>query len=129
MIPLFILLLGSPLSPDAPPPPTNVSHNVAGLFSNDDYPPKALENGWEGGVIVKVRVGTNGRVRACRIVQSSGYQVLDIKTCEIMLLRAKFTPARDSNGNAVEDDVQLPMIRWRTVANTTPKPEPEPAPQ
>jgi len=127
MIPLLVVLLLVPFPdepiPPAPPPPT-ASHNVAGLFSYEDYPAKALENGWEGSVIVKVRVGTNGRVRSCRIVKSSGHVPLDIKTCEIVLLRAKFSPARDSNGNPVEDDVELPRISWMIADEPTPKPEP-----
>ena len=129
MIPLLALLLAASPDPFEPPPLENRGRNVAALFSYDDYPPKALENNWQGSVIVKVHVGTNGRVRSCRIVKSSGHNALDIKTCEIVLLRARFTPARDSNGNAVEDDVELPRIQWLIAEDPTPKPEPEAASQ
>ena len=86
---------------------------VASIISLDDYPPDALANGWEGTVVADIIVSASGRARACRIVHSSGHQVLDLKTCEVLLLRARFTPAKDSFGHPVEDTLRTPSIIWR----------------
>ncbi len=128
MVPLVALILAA-ASPDTPPEPqlANGGRNVVSLFSSDDYPYEAMQNNWQGDVIVTLRIGTDGRPRICRIVLSSGHEPLDLATCRIMLTRAKFTPARDSNGNAVEDDFKTPVIHWRLVQE--PEPEPQPAPQ
>jgi len=127
MIPLLALLLAASPdpSPDAQPligSPPQAPSSVAALLSNDDYPAEALRNNWQGTVQVKLRIGTDGRVRACRIVRSSGHDSLDLATCRIMLMRARFSPARDSNGNAVEDDFVSPPISWRLEEEET-KPE------
>jgi protein TonB len=83
------------------------------LFSYEDYPKEALKHHWEGTAVADLSISREGVVRACRIVQSSGYEVLDSKTCEIMTRRARFIPARDSDGNPVEDVIQTPPISWR----------------
>jgi protein TonB len=41
------------------------------------YPPVAHRNGWEGRVELLVRLDPEGRLHALRIVQSSGYALLD----------------------------------------------------
>jgi protein TonB len=109
MVPLLILAALSQTVP-SPPPGTQ---SVASLLSFEDYPAEAVRNNWQGDVSVKLNITKDGRVRACRIVQSSGYPVLDLKTCEVMLLRARFTPARNIFGQPVEDVFQAPLIRWR----------------
>ena len=49
----------------------------------------------------------------CNIIQSSGNGALDSATCNILRRRAKFVPARDSNGNATSDTITTPSIVWR----------------
>jgi TonB family protein len=116
---LFLLIAQAVMA--TPPPP--VSTSVASLISNDDYPAEALRNDWQGRVKVRLRIGTDGRVRACRVVQSSGHAPLDLKTCEIMLVRARFTPARDKDGHAVEDDFLSPPIVWLIEQEAKPEPQ------
>jgi periplasmic protein TonB len=82
------------------------------LFTAGDYPPEARRNQWEGSVIVDLTVTTDGRVSKCAVVKSSGYEILDTTTCQILGRRAKFYPARDGNGNPVEDVVRTPPINW-----------------
>lgn len=41
------------------------------------YPRIARRRGWEGTVVIEVRVSGKGRVRAARVEQSSGYGILD----------------------------------------------------
>ena len=83
------------------------------LFSTDDYPATALQNGEEGTVQARLQVDPQGRVSGCSIIRSSGHASLDDATCNILRKRARFTPARDAHGNAVADSVVTPAVVWR----------------
>jgi protein TonB len=96
-------------SPPAPPPP-----NRKGIFDGvADYPPEALRNHWEGTVVADLTIDVHGAVSECRIVRSSGHQVLDDATCNLIKSRATFKPATDDNGNPREDVYRTPPIVWR----------------
>lgn len=106
-IPLLATILaaqaaGTPAAPAAPPPPTPTDWPFR-LFTQDDYPARALRGGEQGRVAYRLEIGPNGRVSACTIRRSSGSTALDDTTCRIVRTRARFTPARDSAGNAVPD--------------------------
>ena len=73
--------------------------NLQGLFSDDDYPPGAADNEEQGTTVVRLAIGTNGRVTDCSVTSSSGSRTLDSTTCRILKARARFTPATDSSGN------------------------------
>jgi len=122
MIWLLILQLAGATAPapTTPPPPSGMD-NFRTLFSVDDYPVEAMKNGWQGDVTVELKVDVSGRPASCRIVQSSGYTILDAKSCEIMMTRARFQPAKDSAGNPVEDTVRFPPISWKIEAVGPPK--------
>jgi len=95
----------------AVPPPASPPHPKV-LFSYEDYPPEAVRNHWQGTVIADLTVSATGRVTACKIVKSSGHAVLDDATCNIIIARAIYRPARDANGNPIEDHVRTPPIAW-----------------
>jgi protein TonB len=82
------------------------------LFSSSDYPAEAYRHGWKGSVVADLTINVNGRVSKCEIVQSSGYAVLDSRTCDILVQRASFYPARDRDKKAVEDVIRTPPINW-----------------
>jgi len=110
----------SPPAPPPPPPPprkTQSAQSARGdlrtLFSADDYPASAQSAGAEGTVRASLSIGPDGRVASCNVTQSSGNPSLDSATCNILRRRAKFIPARDSNGNAVSDTITTPPIRWQ----------------
>jgi len=109
----------APAPPPPPPPPRktvsaqSAKGDLRSLFSGDDYPASAQAAGAEGTARATLTIGTDGRVVACNITQSSGNSSLDSATCNILRRRAKFTPARDSNGNAVTDTIATPPITWR----------------
>jgi TonB family protein len=109
-------------------PPATAQQSGAGgadtrlLFSADDYPADALRKKEEGTARAKLTVGTDGRVKDCAIVESSNSPALDAATCNILVRRAKFTPARDSNGNPVEDTYVTPPISWRIDEDAAPAP-------
>jgi protein TonB len=105
--------------PPAPPPPprkTQSAQSAKGdlrtLFSTDDYPASALAAGVGGTAQAELTIGADGRVTGCNLIRSTGNGALDSQTCNILRRRAKFTPARDSNGNATADTIRTPPITW-----------------
>ncbi len=52
------------------------------------YPRLAMDNNWEGNVVVRMVIGANGMISAVTIQSSSGYDVLDQQAME-MFKRAK----------------------------------------
>jgi protein TonB len=109
----------APAPPAPPPPPRKVQSaqsakgDLRTLFSADDYPASAQAAGAEGTAQAELTIGTDGRVVSCSLTRSTGNSALDEATCNILRRRAKFTPARDSNGNPTTDTIQTPPIRWQ----------------
>ena len=110
----------SPPAPPAPvPPPRKVQSaqsakgDLRTLFTADDYPASAQAAGAEGTAQAEITIGTDGRVIGCNITRSSGNSALDSATCNIIRRRAKYVPARDSNGQATTDTITTPPITWR----------------
>jgi periplasmic protein TonB len=108
------------IAPPKPPPPPaprqsqarSLVGNLQGVFSNDDYPPSAMDNNEQGTVHVVLTIGTSGRVTGCSVSSSSGSRTLDQTTCRILSARAKFSPAQDANGNPIESTFSQ-SITWR----------------
>jgi TonB family protein len=86
--------------------------NLNSYFSTDDYPAEALRAGAEGTVQFRLDINTEGRVSRCNIVQSSGNASLDAKTCEVLISRARYTPARNAAGEAVPG-TDAGRVTWR----------------
>jgi periplasmic protein TonB len=110
------------MAPPAPAPPpaprkvqsaTSARGDLRTLFSADDYPASAQAAGAEGTAQAQITIGTDGRVVGCNIIRSSGNSALDQATCSIIRRRAKYVPARDSNGQATTDTLTTPPITWR----------------
>ena len=95
---------------------------VKALISADDYPAEAMKRHEEGTVRVKLKVGADGRVVGCSIIQSAT-PALDVATCRVLTARARFTPAKDQFGKPIEDEFVAPPIRW-----VLPAPLPVPPP-
>ena len=107
----------APPAPPAPPPvrtvpPRSASGNLQGLIGSDDYPSQAIANDEQGTVSVSLSIGTNGRVTNCSVTGSSGSRSLDNATCRILTSRARFTPARDNQGNPTTGTFSQ-RISWR----------------
>jgi protein TonB len=111
----------APPAPPAPPPPParkvqsaqSAKGDLRTLFSADDYPASAQAAGAEGTAQAQLTIGPDGRVEGCNITRSSGNSALDSATCNIIRRRAKFIPAKDSNGQATTDTITTPPITWR----------------
>ena len=111
----------TPQAPPAPPPPPpaakvtkaqSAKGNLQSLFGSDDYPQDALRNEETGRTVAQLTIGTDGRVTNCSVVSSSGSRSLDAATCRILKSRARFTPAKLSNGQPTTDTVTQP-ISWQ----------------
>ena len=107
----------APITP--PPPPRKVQSaapargDVRTLFSGDDYPASAQAAGAEGTAQAQLTIVPNGAVTGCNLIRSTGNGALDSATCNILRRRAKFTPAKDSEGNPTSDTYTTPPITWR----------------
>lgn len=104
------------IEPPAPPAakkvePARARANLASYVSDEDYPASAVRNEEQGTTRFKLTVGSDGKVRECAVTSSSGSSALDSTTCKLMRQRAKFTPARDSDGKVIGDTVSS-AIRW-----------------
>ncbi len=77
----------------------------SGRISDADYPRAALQAGREGTTVVRFTVGTDGRVRNCRVTRSSGHSDLDATTCRLIEQRFRYRPARNAAGEPVEEEV------------------------
>lgn len=72
-----------------------------GRLSDADYPGDVGEAGFQGTVSVKFLVWTDGRVRDCDIMRSSGNATLDATTCRLIQRRFRYDPSRDAHGRPV----------------------------
>lgn len=107
-----------PAPPPPPPPHKTVSAQSAKgdlrtLFSEDDYPASAVAAEAQGTARATLTISPTGQVVGCSLVQSTGNGALDAATCNILRRRAKFTPARDSNGQPTVDTITTPPIKWQ----------------
>jgi protein TonB len=107
-----------PPPPAAPPPPPRFTATKASPRGNpgswattNDYPSRALREEREGTTSFRVTVGPDGRVADCQVTGSSGHPDLDAATCENVRRRARFTPAKDSEGNPTTDTYSN-RVRW-----------------
>ena len=91
------------------PVPTN---NPGTWATTNDYPTISLRRKEAGAATFRVSVGTDGRVKACEIVRSSGHSRLDDATCSNVSRRARFTAATDSIGAKVVG-TYTNTIRWQ----------------
>jgi len=117
---LLVLLAASPTVVQAAAAPDPSSGDMRLLFSDKDYPPLAVKNKEQGTVQAELTVGTDGRVKDCKILRSSDSVSLDTATCNILTSRAMFKPAKDSNGYPVEDRYVTPPITWRLIDDSGP---------
>jgi len=68
-------------APPAPPPPEPVKAAFGGIgYKNNpapDYPAQAVRQGWQGTVLLRVKVLQTGAVDGIEVVKSSGKKLLD----------------------------------------------------
>jgi len=119
--PAPVVIPRAPPAPPPPPPPppprkaeaAKAKGDVRSLFSGIEYPESARAAGDEGRVRARLSIGTTGRVTGCNVVQASGSRALDDFVCRILTRSARFTPAKDSNGNPIADSYTTPTIIFK----------------
>lgn len=73
------------------------------------YPPLARQRGWEGTVLLALRVESDGHLEKIRIVRSSGYAVLDHSALNSLTRLGRLTDVSAwLDGRGI--DLQLPVI-------------------
>jgi periplasmic protein TonB len=85
---------------------------VKSWISPDDYPMSLVRDEIGGVVGFKLKIGRSGTISGCEITRSSGHPELDDATCEALNKRARFSPATDETGNAVEG-VFSDKVTWK----------------
>lgn len=85
--------------------------NLAAYFTVDDYPNVAVRQEQQGETEVRLSVRADGGVGACHVRSSSGSPSLDRQTCAVLQERARFEPARDRSGAAM-DGLAFTRILW-----------------
>lgn len=93
----------------APPAPTPSFEPVSARpkndpgrwLSNNDYRPSWTRRELTGLAKFRLEIAANGRVSNCTVTGSTGHGELDAATCSLVSKRARFEPARDSNGEPV----------------------------
>lgn len=91
--------------------PSPAKANLVQIFSTDDYPMEAIRREEQGTVAYRLTISRRGRVTACEITSSSGSTALDSQTCRILTKRARFEPARNTDGERVAGNYSG-RIRW-----------------
>lgn len=97
------------LAPPPPPPPEVVTapFGRAGYLNNPppSYPSVAARQGWQGTVLLRVRVLSSGRVDSVEVQKTSGHKLLDDEA--IATVRGwQFTPSKRG---------ETPIDGWATV--------------
>lgn len=59
-----------------------------------EYPKASLANNEQGTVHYRVKIDRRGVPRQCEVTQSSGFDRLDLATCDLLMSRARFTPTQ-----------------------------------
>lgn len=78
------------------------------LGSNIQYPSKAKENHWEGSAVCQFVIEKDGSISNAEIIQSSGFQLLDIEAMRVILNMPNWTSGKQ-NGDSVRIKFALPI--------------------
>ncbi|MGB7409351.1 MAG: energy transducer TonB [Pontixanthobacter sp.] len=79
--------------------------------TTEDYRAVWINREWTGTARFTVGIDTEGRVKNCEILVSTGHSALDNATCALVTRRARFEPARDAQGKAVSGRYTS-AIKW-----------------
>ena len=122
-----------PIYTAVPPPPAPARSgkeqparpitNPGTWVTDDAYPAESLRNDEQGTTAFRLTIDPTGRVTACAITSSSGYDRLDIKACELMQANGRFSPALDRKGKPTTGS-WASRFKW-----VLPKPELVPVPK
>ncbi len=78
------------------------------LGESIEYPSKAKDNQWEGRVICQFIVEKDGSISNAEVVNSSGYQLLDVEAMRVVLNMPNWSSGKQ-NGDSVRVKFTLPI--------------------
>ncbi|HEY0116733.1 MAG TPA: energy transducer TonB [Allosphingosinicella sp.] len=108
----FVLTQAQPAPAPAAGPVHRPPRQIAGSFSNADYPPDAMAAEIQGDVRVRLSVDAAGRVAGCDVIESSANASLDAAACALIRERFLFEPGLDEEGRVVAATVNR-RVTWR----------------
>jgi TonB family protein len=85
--------------------------DVRAIFSYQDYPADLLAAGISGTVFARITVRPDGVVQDCVAEATSGNRELDTYTCRLIVKRARFAPAKWTDGSPAYGVVAVP-VTW-----------------
>jgi protein TonB len=89
------------------------AEKIAGELRTRDFPRSGAGERDGRFIVVRYDVASDGRVRNCRVVQSSGSAEADAITCRLIEKRFRYRPAEDAAGNPVPDQTGWKQWWWR----------------
>ena len=89
------------------------AEKISGELKTKDFPRSGAGERDGRFIVVRYVVGTDGRVRNCRVVQSSGSPEADSITCRSIEKRFRYRPAQDGSGNRVSEETGWKQWWWR----------------
>ncbi len=110
------VIAAPPPPPPAPAGPTQRATpkgRLGDTITTDDYPEASIRAEEQGLSVITYQIGPDGRVikGSCQVSQSSGYDRLDKRACDLAERRFRFNPAlRDG---APTTDTRTQRIRWQ----------------
>ena len=88
------------------------------IFKN--YPPRALAAGEQGAVFFTVSLDRDAHPTTCQVTHGSGHPLLDVETCQLIMLHAVFNRARDADGRVTKQTTEG-VVNW-TIPGREPAP-------
>ena len=76
-------------------------NNPARWVTDSDYRTRWIREGLSGKASFTLAIDAAGKVTGCTITRSTGHDVLDAATCDLVSKRARFDAARDGTGKPV----------------------------
>lgn len=110
------------VAPEAPKPPVVSQADMdeardkyrsslwSAISKEKKYPKVAQLRGWQGEAVVELLVDSNGKLKAKKIIQSSGYDVLDKQALEMVEKAAPYpTPPEVLRGDSFTVTLSIPF--------------------
>ena len=99
------------LQPNFDPVGAKPRNDPARWLTDNDYRPSWARRDLTGTARFRLEIAASGKVTNCTITGSTGHSELDAATCSLVTKRARFEPARGSNGEPVSG-TYASAVKW-----------------
>ena len=90
--------------------PSQIAATAPPMVQFTRVPPERISREVSGRVTVRLRIDTDGGVAGCAPVVPSGSRELDVRTCALLMKRARFEPAIGPDGLPTEAILHRPSV-------------------